>query len=116
VEDIEELLPWTDALVIGPGLGEDHETYEVVEDIIEICNKPMVIDADAITVVANDLSMLKGKTGVLTPHAGEFKRMTGVPLPMDPQSRMDQTRDLAKQTGFTVLLKGRIDVIACPTG
>jgi hydroxyethylthiazole kinase-like uncharacterized protein yjeF len=113
VDDIEELLPWSDALVIGPGLGEDHEMQEVVEDIIEICNKPMVIDADAIAVVAKDLSMLKGKTGVLTPHAGEFKRMTGVPLPMDPEGRMDQARDLAKQTGFTVLLKGRIDVIAC---
>jgi len=113
VDEIEELLPWSDALVIGPGLGDDKETSEVIEDIIELCNKPMVIDADAITVVAKDLSILKGKSGILTPHAGEFKRLTGVPLPMDPESRMDQAKQLAMQTGMTVLLKGKVDVISC---
>jgi hydroxyethylthiazole kinase-like uncharacterized protein yjeF len=113
VDEIEELLPWSDALVIGPGLGNDKETLEVIEDIIEICNKPMVIDADAIAVVARDLSMLQSKTGILTPHAGEFKRLTGVPLPLDPESRTQQAQELAKHTGMTVLLKGRVDVIAC---
>ncbi len=112
VDEIEELLLWSDALVIGPGLGDDKETAEAIEDIIQICNKPMVIDADAITVVSKDLSILKDKKGILTPHAGEFKRLTGVPLPMDPESRMEQAQQLAKQTGMTVLLKGRVDVIA----
>jgi len=64
-------------------------------------------------VVAKDLSVLKGKTGILTPHAGEFKRLTGVPLPMDPEGRMSQAKELAEHTGMTVLLKGRVDVIAC---
>jgi ADP-dependent NAD(P)H-hydrate dehydratase / NAD(P)H-hydrate epimerase len=113
VGEIEELLPWSDAMVIGPGLGDDKETAEAIHDIIERCNKPMVIDADAITVVAKDLSVLKGKAGILTPHAGEFKRLTGVPLPMDPESRMTQAKELAERTGMTVLLKGRVDVIAC---
>ena len=112
-EEIEELLFWSDAMVIGPGLGDDKETAEAIHDIIEGCNKPMVIDADAITVVAKDLSLLKGKTGILTPHAGEFKRLTGVPLPMDPEGRMTQAKELAERTGMTVLLKGRVDVIAC---
>ena len=111
-DEIEELLLWSDALVIGPGLGDDRETAEAIEDVIEACNKPIVIDADAITVVSKDLSILKDKVGILTPHAGEFKRLTGVPLPMDPEGRMQQTQDLAKRTGMTVLLKGRIDVIA----
>jgi hydroxyethylthiazole kinase-like uncharacterized protein yjeF len=113
VDDIEELLPWSDAMVIGPGLGDDKETAEVIHDLIGMCDKPMVIDADAIAVVARDPSVLKGKAGILTPHAGEFKRLTGVPLPMDPESRMSQARELAERTGMTVLLKGRVDVIAC---
>ena len=113
VDDVEELMPWSDAMVIGPGLGDDKETSEVIEDAIRVWNKPMVIDADAIAVVAKDLSILQGKTGILTPHAGEFKRLTGVPLPMDSESRMSQAQELAKRTGMTVLLKGRVDVIAC---
>lgn len=111
--EIEELLPWSDALLIGPGLGDDNETLEVIQDIIEGCTKPLVIDADAIAAVTEDLSILGGKSGVITPHAGEFKRLTGVPLPMDPEGRMVQAQELAKHTGMTILLKGRIDVVAC---
>ena len=113
VDEIEELLPWSDALLIGPGLGADKETLEAVKDVIEKCDRPMVVDADAISAVADDLSVLEGRTGIITPHSGEFKRLTGLPLPMDPERRIEPAKDLAERTGMTVLLKGRVDVIAC---
>ncbi|MCU0862038.1 MAG: NAD(P)H-hydrate dehydratase [Methanomassiliicoccales archaeon] len=113
VREVEDLLPWSDAMLIGPGLGEDKEAMEAVRDIIVRCDKPLVIDADAVQAVSKEMSVLKGKRGILTPHAGEFKRLTGIPLPKDPEAKAPLAMELAKATGMTVLLKGRVDVIAC---
>lgn len=111
--EIKEMFPWADAMLIGPGLGEDKETVDTVGEIIEECNKPLVIDADAVPAVSKDLDMLKGKKGIITPHAGEFKRLTGIPLPKDPEAKAPLAMELAQATGMTILLKGKVDVIAC---
>jgi NAD(P)H-hydrate epimerase len=113
VHEIEEMFPWADAMLIGPGLGDDKETQEAAREIIEECTKPLVIDADAVPAVSKDLDLLKGKRGIITPHAGEFKRLTGIPLPKDPEAKAPLAMDLAQATGLTILLKGRVDVIAC---
>ncbi|MEM0448961.1 MAG: NAD(P)H-hydrate dehydratase [Methanomassiliicoccales archaeon] len=113
VKEVEKLLPWADAVLIGPGLGDEKETLEAVRDIIERCNKPMVIDADALRAVSENLQLLKGKQGIITPHAGEFKLLTGIPLPKDTEGKIPKVLDLAKKTGMTVLLKGKVDIIAC---
>jgi len=71
----------------------------------------MVLDADALKAVAGHLDMLKGKKGVLTPHHGELEGLIGQPVPKDDGGRTEAAKELAARTGWTVLLKGRVDVI-----
>jgi NAD(P)H-hydrate epimerase len=56
--------------------------------------------------------VLDGKIGVVTPHAMEFKAISGLILPADYESRAELVKVFAKRIGMTVLLKGRIDVVS----
>jgi len=56
--------------------------------------------------------VLKGKTGVITPHAAEFEALTGEPLPKDHEEREIAVKEAAARLGFTILAKRRIDIIS----
>jgi ADP-dependent NAD(P)H-hydrate dehydratase / NAD(P)H-hydrate epimerase len=100
-------------VAIGPGLGSSEETLEAVRQFIKACKKPMVIDADAITACGQKIGVLRGKTGVITPHAGEFKKLTGKTVPgEDMDRRSELVREAAYKLGLTILLKGPTDVIS----
>lgn len=116
VAGILELTRRCDALVIGPGLGERSETKQAVFEILASAAIPAVIDADAIKFVASDKSILKKINAVLTPHAGEFKVLTGETLPENAEEKKVVVAKYAQQLGATILLKSSIDVIASPTG
>lgn len=68
-----------DVLAIGPGLGQSDSLYELVTRLIKSVDKPMVIDADGLNLLSRDVSLLDSRKGptVLTPHPGEFSRLTG---------------------------------------
>jgi hydroxyethylthiazole kinase-like uncharacterized protein yjeF len=98
--------------VAGPGAGTDDAARERLSEILAQ-DLPVVVDADALTLVAADPALLGGRTAptVLTPHAGEFARLTGAAPGPD---RVAAVRDLAEKLQVTVLLKGRATVIATP--
>lgn len=100
------------AWVAGPGAGTDDAARERLSEILAQ-DLPVVVDADALTLVAADPALLGGRTAptVLTPHAGEFARLTGAAPGPD---RVAAVRDLAEKWQVTVLLKGRATVIATP--
>ena len=103
----------SDVIAIGPGLGNDTETVHAIQEIIRRSDKPLVIDADAIGACGAKLSVLKGKRGVITPHAGEFKKLTGKSVPSDDlEKRAAMVKEAAARTNMTILLKGPIDVIS----
>jgi NAD(P)H-hydrate epimerase len=112
LDKLRRLSQKVDAVLIGPGAGDDPITYKTVQKFVRNCDKPIVIDADGIGAVSKDLSVLKGKTGVITPHAMEFKTLSGITLPTDYDSRAEPIKEFAKKTGMTILLKGRIDVVS----
>jgi NAD(P)H-hydrate epimerase len=112
VPKVIELIKNAEAVLIGPGLGNAEETLRAIRTIVKGCDKPLVIDADAITAVSKDRTVLDGKSGVITPHAGEFVELSGGTLPADYEQRMRPAMELAEAIDFTILLKGRIDVIA----
>jgi NAD(P)H-hydrate epimerase len=58
------------------------------------------------------VEILSGKTGVLTPHSNEFKRLTGEDLEIDIEKRAQQVATFAEKIGFTILVKGRIDIVS----
>jgi NAD(P)H-hydrate epimerase len=102
------------ALVIGPGLGTDEATTEEIQAVIASCPLPLVIDADGLTALG-DLPTARFLLGVrmaptvLTPHDGEYARLTGSPPTAD---RLASARQLAAQLGAVVLLKGPLTAVA----
>ena len=100
--------------VVGPGLGTDETCAAALWFALET-DLPVLIDADGLTILAAHPDMLASRRAptVLTPHAGEFARLTGAPPGDD---RIGATRKLADALGATVLLKGNVTVIADPGG
>lgn len=104
-----------DAIAIGPGLGTHPSTQRFIREIVRRCPKPLVIDADGINALKGHSDILK-KTStprILTPHAGEFSRITGRPkknIVAKPRECVDQWAK--KFSGCVVLLKGHRTLVA----
>ena len=96
------------AVVIGCGLGTG-EGAQAKFDAARGCRKPLVIDADALTLLPDTPLTVPA---ILTPHPGEFARLA----PDLTGSKIDRTRALAMRTGAVVILKGADSVIAAPNG
>ncbi|MFF0530534.1 NAD(P)H-hydrate dehydratase [Nocardia amikacinitolerans] len=98
--------------VFGPGAGTDADARARLEQILAT-DLPTVVDADGLTLLAAAPDLVRGRTAptVLTPHAGEFARLTGREVGAD---RVGAVRDLAEKWQVTVLLKGRATLVAAP--
>ena len=100
-----------DAAVIGPGIGSDPTASAQMARFISQCPIPLVADADALGAVADHPECLRERTAptILTPHEGEFARLTGAAPPAD---RFDAVRQAASMLGAVVLLKGPTTLVA----
>jgi NAD(P)H-hydrate epimerase len=104
------------SVVLGPGIGRETETIASVQHVVANLSTPLVVDADGLFAVAQDLTVLDGRkpgSTVLTPHDGEFGVLTGARPAAD---RIASARELAATTNTVVLLKGPATVIAAPDG
>ncbi len=110
VDDILELSKRFDAVLIGPGLGREPDTIRAIRTIVEklSAKSKLVIDADALKALKD----VKLRGGVVTPHAGELRIMTGLEVSTDINDRVEKTVRASKRIGAVVLLKGRYDVIS----
>jgi NAD(P)H-hydrate epimerase len=107
-----------DALAIGPGLTTNEGTADLVRELVRASPAPLVLDADglnAFTGRAGDLADRKADA-VLTPHDGEFARLSGVPARELRDDRLTHARALAAITGATTLLKGSRTLVVTPYG
>ncbi len=105
---ISELIKKHDVVVMGMGLGNEDATLEAAGKIVPLCRKA-VIDADVLTP---GLLEKVHRDIILTPHAGEMKRLSGTDVPEAEKEKLAFIRDFAKENKLTVLLKGRIDYIS----
>jgi hydroxyethylthiazole kinase-like uncharacterized protein yjeF len=105
---ISQLISRHDVVVMGMGLGTADETLNSIEKIVPLCKKA-VIDADAL---CPRLVPLLNKNIIITPHAGEMKRLSGLDIPHDLKERVKMIRNFAKDHQVTVLLKGDVDTIS----
>ena len=105
-----------DVALIGPGLGRAPETETLVRRLLADLDIPVVLDADGINALEGHTDILKGRRAatVLTPHDGEFRRLTGCDLPIS--DRLTAARDFAVTHGCTLVLKGHATVTAAPDG
>jgi NAD(P)H-hydrate epimerase len=97
------------AAVVGPGLGRGSDAD--VQALVAGAEVPLVVDGDGLTALGAGPRV--GGNVVLTPHDGEFERLTGSAPGAD---RLGAARDLAASSGGIVLLKGSTTVVADPGG
>jgi NAD(P)H-hydrate epimerase len=116
----EAVLDWADAIVVGPGLGRDGASRDVLDLMLDRWRGPTVLDADAITLFAGDVAglaaRLAGRPALLTPHVAELARLTGAPLREVLAHPFEASRDAAAALGATVLLKGVPTIVSAPSG
>lgn len=105
-----------DVAVIGPGLGQEPRTQRLVRSLLEDLDIPVVLDADGINALVGHIDILDKRSAptVLTPHAGEYARLTGTSLPV--RDRLTAARTFAKEHRCTLVLKGHGTVTAAPSG
>ena len=105
-----------DAALIGPGLGRAPETEELVRSLLADLSIPVVLDADGINALAGHIDVLDRRRAptVLTPHEGEFARLTGSALPI--RDRLSAARTFAQDHGCILVLKGAGTITAAPDG
>ena len=105
-----------DAALIGPGLGRSPEAEGLVLSLLAGLECPVVLDADGINALCGHIDILDKRSAptVLTPHEGEFARLTGAALPI--RNRLDAARDFARAHRCVLVLKGRGTVTAAPGG
>jgi len=112
------LLDRSDILVIGPGLTTHPETVRFLCGFLPRVRLPMVIDADAINILARFPGVLKKIKApfIMTPHPGEFSRLVKLPIREINDRRVDLAAHYARKLGGVIVLKGAPTVIASPRG
>lgn len=109
-----------DVIALGPGLGRGKGTEQFVHALLWQARQPMVLDADGLNALQGCPERLDDRRGcvtVITPHDGEFARLSGRTLEeLASRSRADYACEFAEKYGCCVVLKGHRTLIALPDG
>lgn len=107
--DIPERLSGMDACLIGPGLGQSEDLERLLPELVKRCTCPLVLDADGINILSRHKDVLRGTACplVLTPHEGEFHRLTQAP----EHDRVTGAVALARDLNAVILRKGHETII-----
>lgn len=110
---LEEFIEKCDAIGIGPGMGNNEFTFDILKKVIEKARNTVVIDADAINVLSGKLDILKHKkcNVVMTPHLGEMSRVTGLDIDYIEKNRIEVSKKFARENDVVLLLKGYNTII-----
>ena len=119
-EAIDRLLELRhDVIACGPGIGRGPAVGAFVGALLERATAPLVLDADAITVLADDPGRLTGREErdvIITPHPGEMARLIGASIEEVQANRIDVATEFATTHRVYVVLKGHRTIIATPDG
>lgn len=104
------------AIGIGPGIGMEKQTQNVLKLIIQNAHMPIVVDADAINIIAENKTWLSfvPADSIFTPHPKEFERIAG--RAENSAERLKMQREFSVKYGVYTVLKGAHTSIACPDG
>lgn len=108
----------TDALAIGPGLGQGEELPHLLAQLVQEVSVPTVIDADGLNALVGqtDILRLAGAPIILTPHPGELARLCESTVAEVQAHRLPLARELAQEWGVILVLKGARSIVATPEG
>jgi NAD(P)H-hydrate epimerase len=115
---IENLLGTVSVCAIGPGMSRYPEAGAVIRFVLERAGVPVVIDADGLNALQDDITILKDRQVpvVLTPHPGEMARLAGKSIEEIQSDRVEFARSFAREWGVSLVLKGDKTVVANPAG
>lgn len=117
---IETLCQEAQALAIGPGLGQNPEFLQVLENVLGRIALPVMLDADALNLLAQEPGLLRVRQGrgplILTPHPGEMARLCQVSTMEVQANRLELAVSKAVEWEAIVVLKGATTIIASPDG
>jgi NAD(P)H-hydrate epimerase len=114
-----------DAVVLGPGLGQEAATRDFVREFLRRCPVPLVLDADGLNALAPAAggadsgavqALRREGATVVTPHPGEMARLIGATIGDVQRRRLETARGFALETGAVVVLKGHRTVVARADG
>lgn len=113
LQKLEKLIPKVSAVTCGPGWGQSEELTEILGWLMHNVKQPLVIDADALNLLAQSPDMLGQAAGprILTPHPGEFARLINSDVPTVQRQRIDLAVAFAAKHRVVILLKGAGTVI-----
>jgi len=116
--EILRLLEEKDALMLGPGISTHEATKKLVLSLLPELRIPVVLDADALNILASKPYVLKSlsKPAVVTPHPGEFARLLKLSTKEVLDRRLELVPRFAKKFGIYVVLKGYRTLISTPAG
>lgn len=113
-----EMCEKSSAVLIGCGLSVCDDTKNLVQSVITNCEKPLVIDADALNCICNKPEILKNLKvpAIITPHPGEMARLLHSTPKTVNSNRENTAINFAKKFGVVTVLKGAGTIIASPDG
>lgn len=113
---ISDIEPYN-VIGIGPGLGQHTDSVQAMQAIFESINVPLVLDADALNIVAQNQLLQKKlpSNTIITPHVKEFERLTNITCKNDFERHL-LIRQMAIEKEIYIILKGAYTAVACPDG
>jgi len=119
LENKDELLKLSermDMVVMGPGISLNEETQELVRQLAQEIEKPLLIDGDGITAIAKDIGIIKKRKSetILTPHMGEMARITKMEISKLHKNKIEVLQRTAKELNAIIVLKGAHSLIGYP--
>ncbi len=106
------------AIALGPGLSQHLSTQRFIIKVIETASQSLVIDADALNAISQNLKCLRKTSSIkiLTPHPGEMSRLVALKKEFIEKNRIQVAKDFAMKYKCVLVLKGYRTVVASPQG
>lgn len=110
--EILEKIKDLDVLAIGPGMGKGDGLNKLIDEIIQNTKIKLLIDADGLNALSKDLSIIKTRNNIiLTPHLGEFSRLTNISIDEINKDRENIARKFAKEHNIVLVLKSNHTIV-----
>ncbi|MCF7911155.1 MAG: NAD(P)H-hydrate dehydratase [Candidatus Cloacimonetes bacterium] len=108
LSEFEEQLAKFDVVLFGPGVGISEKTFQILELLVHKWHKPLIIDADGLNLLSGRAELLQdisGKQVLITPHIGEFSRLSGINVKDILADPANVLMDFCRKNKLMVLLK-----------
>lgn len=106
----------SDVILIGPGIGRSRDASRIVRNVLKAARVPVIVDADALFAIAQDMTILRdcGCPLIFTPHEMEMARLINSDIEYVKTHRLEVSRDFCEKYGITLILKGSRTIVTTP--